>query len=226
MTTCHLFLFCINCVIKSLAGQFGSVIFRERCTLKNSSDFRISTLEGVLDKKFCFTKESWRYRPTVSCILVDPKNKGSIILVQPKAGSRRNWILPQGGVGRNESVFSAIRREMAEELDCKWPLPHFEDKVRLLGSYINPARDDSKSKLIVAAGLHLTSGYRVRLNEENIDYRLVSDEFEMWHIMSGTRPTKLLATCMLINLAYDQGLLGWRCDNVLSYLRQEETIEV
>jgi len=174
-----------------------------------SLDCSLNVLEGNYFKRELYT----RYRPTVKSIVI---HEGRVLLVQSaKDDTGATWIPPQGGVGHNETVFQAIRRELREELGddlfigCEQPV--------LLGHYVNTVRDDHKPKLILAVAVTLCGKAKIKLNNENKRYHFTRNQHDLWNIMHRTRRVKLLGTCCAINKAHNQGLLSWSCDDIINF---------
>lgn len=55
------------------------------------------------------------YKPTVSAIVLNDENK--VLMTHNKSHGADFWKLPQGGVEENETLESAILREMGEEVN-------------------------------------------------------------------------------------------------------------
>ena len=62
----------------------------------------------------------WRVRrPRVrGCRILAFDHAGGVLLVRHSYGSGR-WMLPGGGLGRNEDAVAGARRELAEEVGCR-----------------------------------------------------------------------------------------------------------
>ncbi len=62
----------------------------------------------------------WRLRrPRVrGCRMLVFDPQGRVLLVRHSYGSG-NWMLPAGGLGRNEDAVAGARRELAEEVGCR-----------------------------------------------------------------------------------------------------------
>lgn len=61
----------------------------------------------------------WRLRKPLlhGCRVLAFDDRGHVLLVRHSYGSGR-WMLPGGGIGRNEPPLSAALRELREEVDC------------------------------------------------------------------------------------------------------------
>jgi 8-oxo-dGTP diphosphatase len=73
-------------------------------------------------------------RIRVSAIL---QREGRILLVRQEKEGREYWLLPGGGVDAGESLLSALKRELAEEVGIDEDVP-FEGPVALAESIAPP----------------------------------------------------------------------------------------
>jgi 8-oxo-dGTP pyrophosphatase MutT (NUDIX family) len=55
-------------------------------------------------------------RTAVRVILIDPKNRVLLLGARDPSDGRRVWLMPGGGIEKDESLEGAARRELAEEL--------------------------------------------------------------------------------------------------------------
>jgi 8-oxo-dGTP diphosphatase len=87
-------------------------------------------------------------RIRVSAIL---RRESRILLVRHEKGGREYWLLPGGGVGEGETLVSAVKRELAEELGLDEDLP-LEGPVALADSISPPGWPPKHVVHIVFAG--------------------------------------------------------------------------
>jgi 8-oxo-dGTP diphosphatase len=87
-------------------------------------------------------------RIRVSAIL---RRESRILLVRHEKGGREYWLLPGGGVGGGETLVSAVKRELAEELGLDEDLP-LEGPVALADSISPPGWPPKHVVHIVFAG--------------------------------------------------------------------------
>lgn len=160
-----------------------------------------------------------QYRPTVSVLLIEGDQ---VLFVQSsKDPKRKTWTTPQGGINRFERIKEAVNRELCEELGitvaAAMPV--------MLGEYVNPLPPDRQSeheaKLMVCVAIRGRFPTAFRLNHENIDFKRVSDPFDLWNLMGDMerrRPAKFFGTFHAIEEAHRRGLLPWSCAEVLTQI--------
>ncbi len=67
--------------------------------------------EDIFENPIVSTGE-YRLRPTVKAIIVDEKNNVAILK------ARGHYLLPGGGIEKDENKIDALKREMMEEIGC------------------------------------------------------------------------------------------------------------
>ncbi len=183
-------------------------------------DKKCPGLRGGLDGKF----EDYvyhQYRPTVAVVAVVGWRE--VLLVQPSKRSGDDdhpcWILPQGGIDPGWSPMQALSRELQEELGLHYSMPMLhemveEERLVMLGSYVNDRRDDQIPKLILTVAMELRCPHRIKLNGENIKRGFAKDAFQLQGFLGHTRATKAKAVLEAVTLTHQAGLIGWSCDKV------------
>jgi ADP-ribose pyrophosphatase YjhB (NUDIX family) len=91
-------------------------------------------------------------RIRVSAIL---SRENRILLVRQEKLGREYWLLPGGGVRQGESLITALRRELAEEIGLAEDFP-FEGPVAIADS-ISPAGAPAKHVVHIVFAGHLAS---------------------------------------------------------------------
>lgn len=156
-----------------------------------------------------------KHRPTVSLVLILP-DSGVLLVQSAQDVTGQTWIFPQGGVG-HETLDAAARREAKEELGL--PAATLQ-KRHVLGQKVNvlPPERKELDKLIIFVASRISSARLITLNDENTAHQSIHSPYELWSIMgdmSMRRPWKFLMTCAAINAAYEQGLIGWSCQEIM-----------
>lgn len=181
-----------------------------------------------LDDHGRFREEVYEWaRPTVSVALM---HGNQVLLVQSSkrcADESASWILPQGGVNKGEDIYSALVREMWQELGLAFSdtaLRALEDRKMFatIGTYTNPPREEGcKPKQIIAVAMQVYDLGAITLNDENTAFVFVGNQHALWHTMARTRDRKFVGTCLTISHAHRRGLIGWSCDDVIGQLIPE-----
>lgn len=162
--------------------------------------------------------EQREYRPTVGMLI---GMNGGILMVRSAhadgKGLRRWWTLPQEGIIETDGTLAgAVGRGMKEELGHV-PSDATFFSARILGEMWNKVpkartKNGGRTKLIVFVGLR-AEPFEIRLNHENLDYRIVTSFNELDKAMEQVaehRVYKYMCTCEAIVRACACGLLSWK----------------
>ena len=145
-------------------------------------------------------------------------------MVQPaKDSSGRSWRLPQGGIKPDESIITAARREVNEELGL--PGGALKDCILLESGGVNPLpaerkQKGDKDKFLVFLAARVRHPERIELDtRENTAWQAAGNAGALYELMgdaASLRPEKFILTRNAINESCVLGFLSWSCNDIVS----------